>query len=66
MESHGGTIHKGHVRSVMEHASLYWMSASSTALQLLYSIQNKALQIIGVDAQQARTQLNILDIIDAL
>ena len=43
----------------MECASLCWMSASSTTLQLLDSIQNKALRIIGVDAQQARTQLNI-------
>ena len=53
------TVYKAQVRSVVEYASLCWMSASSTTLQLLDSIQNKALRIIGVDAQQARTQLNI-------
>lgn len=38
------TIHKAHVRSVMEHASLRWMSAQPTHLGHM-----KALKIIGVD-----------------
>ena len=37
------TVYKAQVRSVMEYASLYWMSASTTTLGLLDSIQSKAL-----------------------
>jgi len=35
------------------------MSASTTILKLLDTIQSKALRIIGVDDQQARMYLNI-------
>ena len=54
-----GTVYKAQIRSVMEYASLCWMSASATSLQLLDRIQDKALQIIGVDEVQACTKLNI-------
>ncbi|XP_072015675.1 uncharacterized protein [Amphiura filiformis] len=50
---------KDQVRSVMEYASLYRMSASTTTLKPLDSIQSKALRIIGVDEQQTRMHLNI-------
>ena len=53
------TVYKAQVRSVMEYASLCWMSASTTSLKLLDSIQSKALRIIGVNEQQARLELNI-------
>ena len=42
----------------MEYASLCWMSASPTTLQLLDRIQNKALRIIGVNSDETRTNLN--------
>ena len=53
------TVYKAQVRSVMEYASLSWMSASPTSLGLLDSIQKKALRIIGVDRDEARKELNI-------
>jgi len=53
------TVYKAQVRSVMEYASLSWMSASTTTLGLLDSIQRKALRIIGVSEEEARTELNI-------
>ena len=53
------TVYKAQVRSVMEYASLSWMSASTTTLGLLDSIQKKALRIIGVSEEEARTELNI-------
>ncbi|XP_072020331.1 uncharacterized protein [Amphiura filiformis] len=53
------TVYKAQVCSFMEYASLCWMSASTTTLKLLDSIQSKALRIIGVDEQQARIDLNI-------
>ncbi|XP_072017132.1 uncharacterized protein [Amphiura filiformis] len=53
------TVYKAQVRSVMEYASLCWMSASTTTLKLLDSIQSKTLRIIGVDEQQVRMDLNI-------
>ena len=53
------TVYKAQVRSVMEYASLSWMSASPTTLGLLDSIQRKALRIIGVDEDEARSELNI-------
>ena len=43
----------------MEYASLSWLSTSPTTLGLLDSIQRKALHIIGVDEDEARTELNI-------
>ena len=46
-------------RSIMEYASLCWMSASATALQHLDRIQDKALRVIGVDEVQARSKFNI-------
>ena len=49
----GATVYKALVRSVMEYASLCWMSASSSNMKLLDSIQSKALQLIGVNDQQA-------------
>ena len=39
----------------MEYESLCWMSASSSTMKLLDSIQSKALQIIGVNDQQANS-----------
>ena len=53
------TVYKAQVRSVMEYASLSWMSASPTTLGLLDSIQRKALRVIGVDEEEARSKLNI-------
>ena len=53
------TVYKAQVRSVMEYASLSWMSASATTLSLLDSIQRKALRIIGICEETARTELNI-------
>ena len=53
------TVYKAQVRSVMEYASLSWMSASPTTLGLLDSIQRKALRIIGTNEVEARTKLNI-------
>lgn len=53
------TIYKAHVRSVMEYASLSWMSAPPTHLCLLDNIQKKALKIIGVDQDTALSQLTI-------
>ena len=53
------TVYKAQVRSVMEYASLSWMSASQTTLELLDSIQRKALRIIGTSEEEARSQLNI-------
>ena len=53
------TVYKAQVRSVMEYASLSWMSASSTTLGLLDLIQRKALRIIGTSEVEARTKLNI-------
>ncbi|PIK50568.1 reverse transcriptase [Apostichopus japonicus] len=52
-------VYKAQVRSVMEYASLSWMSASPTTLGLLDSIQKKALRIIGTSEEKARTELNI-------
>ena len=43
----------------MEYASLSWMSASQTTLELLDSIQRKALRIIGTSEEEARSKLNI-------
>ena len=53
------TAYKLQVRSVMEYASLSWMSAPPTHLGLLDNIQRKALKIIGVDQDTARTTLSI-------
>ena len=53
------TIYKSQIRSVMEYASLCWMNASTTALGLLDSIQRKALRVIGVNEEDAQSQLNI-------
>ena len=53
------TVYKAQVRSVMEYASLSWMSASPTTLGLLDSIQRKALRIIGTSEEEARSELNI-------
>ena len=53
------TVYKAQVRCVMECASLCWMSPSSSTMKLFDSIQSKALQIIGVNDQQARSDLNI-------
>ena len=53
------TVYKAQVRSVMEYASLSWMSASPTTLGLLDLIQRKALRIIGTSEVEARTKLNI-------
>ncbi|XP_071823189.1 uncharacterized protein [Apostichopus japonicus] len=53
------TVYKAQVRSVMEYASLSWMSASPTTLGLLDSIQKKALRIIGTSEEKVRTELNI-------
>ena len=53
------TVYKAQVRSVMEYASLAWMSASPTTLGLLDSIQRKALRVIGVDEHEATSELNI-------
>ncbi len=53
------TVYKSQVRSVMEYASLSWMSASQTTLGLLDSIQKKALRIIGTTEEEARSELNI-------
>ena len=52
------TVYKAQIRSVMEYASLCWMSASTT-LQLLERIQKKALKIIGIDSDEARANFNI-------
>ena len=52
-------MYKAQVRSIMEYASLCWMSASFTSLKLLDSIPSEALRIIGVNEQQARLELNI-------
>ena len=43
----------------MEHACLSWMSASPTVLNQLDSIQQKVLQIIGVNQATACTELAI-------
>ncbi|CAH1244388.1 Hypp7294 [Branchiostoma lanceolatum] len=53
------TVYKAQVRSIMEYAFLCWMSAPTTSLKLMDSIQRKALRIIGVNEQQARLELNI-------
>ena len=53
------TVYKLQVRSVMEYASLSWMSAPPTHLGLLDNIQRKALKIIGVDQDTASTTLSI-------
>ena len=53
------TVYKAQVRCVMECASLCWMSPSSSTVKLFDSIQSKALQIIGVNDQQARSDRNI-------
>ena len=52
-------VYKSQVRSVMEHASLSWMNATPTNLNLLDNIQRKALKVIGVDEVFARSKLNI-------
>ena len=53
------SVYKAQIRSVLEYASLCWMNASPTTLQLLDRIQKKALHIIGLDEVEARTNLNI-------
>ena len=53
------TVYKAQIRSVMEYASLCWMSASASTLQLLDRIQKKALRIIGIDSDVACTNFNI-------
>ena len=53
------TVYKAQIRSVMEYASLCWMSASTTTLQLLERIQKKALKIIGIDSDEARANFSI-------
>ena len=53
------SVYKAQIRSVMEYASLCWMNASPTTLQILDRMQKKALQIIGLDEVAARTNLNI-------
>ena len=53
------TVYKTQVRSVMEYASLCWMYASSSTLNLLDSIQRKALRIIGIDEHEAQQRFNI-------
>ncbi|KAI8480817.1 hypothetical protein Bbelb_414520 [Branchiostoma belcheri] len=52
-------VYKAQVRSVMEYASLCWMSAPATSLGLLDSVQRRALKIIGTNEQEARLTLNI-------
>ena len=52
-------VYKSQVRSVMEYASLSWVSASPTILSQLDNIQKKALRIIGIDEDTARSQLNM-------
>ncbi|KAJ8364402.1 hypothetical protein SKAU_G00132340 [Synaphobranchus kaupii] len=53
------TIYKAQVRSIVEYASLSWMSAPPTQLGLLDNIQKAALKIIGVDQDTACSQLAI-------
>ena len=53
------TLYKAQFRSIMEHACLSWISASPTVLNQLDSIQQKALQIIGVNQAAACTELAI-------
>ncbi|XP_060775509.1 uncharacterized protein LOC132885169 [Neoarius graeffei] len=53
------TVYKLQVHSVMEYASLSWMSASPTHLGLLDNIQKKVLKIIGVDQDTASTKHSI-------
>ncbi|KAI8511965.1 hypothetical protein Bbelb_110650 [Branchiostoma belcheri] len=55
-------VYKAQVRSVMEYASLCWMSAPVTSPVLLDSVQRRALKIIGTDEQEARLTLNILSL----
>ena len=43
----------------MDYASLCWMSASITTLQLLDRIQQKALRIMGLDSDEACANFNI-------
>ncbi|KAI8485838.1 hypothetical protein Bbelb_363900 [Branchiostoma belcheri] len=52
-------VYKAQARSVMEYASLCWMSAPATSLGLLDSVQRRALKIIGTNEQEARLTLNI-------
>merc|ERR1712208_54020 len=54
------TVYKLQVRSVMEYASLTWMSAPPTHLGLLDNIQRKALRIIGVDQDSATLSIDSL------
>ena len=53
------TVYKAQIRSVMEYASLCWMSASTTSLQLLDRIQKKALRIIGIESDEECANFNI-------
>ncbi|CAH1249729.1 MYOM3 [Branchiostoma lanceolatum] len=53
------TVYKAQVRSIMEYASLCWMSALTTSRRLLDSIQRQAFCIIGVNKQQARLEPDI-------
>ena len=54
---------KSQVRSVMEYASLSCVSASPTILSQLDNIQKKALRIIGIDEDTARSQLNMTSLL---
>ena len=55
-------VYKAQVQSVMEYASLSWMSASPTTIALLDSIQKNTLWVIGLDVDEARVERNISSI----
>ena len=52
-------VYQDQIRSVMEYASLCWINGSATTFGLLDRILKKALHIIGVNEEEAKSKLNI-------